>query len=120
MSVSLLFECQIPLVEALFSPQGLPNSLIDDRSRDEVVVPQISEIGVQPVNSAVRLPPIAITVGLGVEHDCVRFDTIPPFCPSSVLNQVDPAVSLWNLLVLVAVPLRYCEVGATLRSAREG
>lgn len=118
MSVLWLLQHEIALVEVLFDPQGRSDGLIDDRPRDEVIVVEIRERGVQTVDSAVRLPPIAVRVRLRVEANRVRIDAVPALCASAVLNQVQPALSCWNLLVFVAIPLRYRETSTNVRGRR--
>ena len=96
---------QALLVEASLRPQGPADGHVNDRLRHKVVVIQVCEGRIKPVDPSVSLVPVTVRVRLRVENHRIRGDTVPTFCASPVLNQVQPALSGWNFFVFVPVPL---------------
>lgn len=104
------------LVERFLVLQCLPDRPIDPTVRPNIVVIQVSEGRIQPINPAVGLVPVFVRVRQRVEHDRVCGDTVPSFSTRRILDQVYPPLRIRNRFVFVAVPLRNL---GTLRPTRE-
>src|SRR5690606_38470171 len=78
---------------------------------------QICEGCVHSVDSSLRLLEYLVRVLKAVEHDRIRLDAIPSLSTSRVLNEVDPTISLGDLLMLLPVPLSHGDVERTAQSS---
>lgn len=70
-----------------------------------MIVVQVMVRCCEAVNSSSSLRGHLIRILLRVEYNSVSRDAIPPLTAGGILNQVDPFVSGWNLLMLMTVPL---------------
>lgn len=104
----LRVEAVLGLVEALFGSQSLPNCVVYPRLGLQDVVVEVRKASVEPVDASVSLMPVLVRVREGVEHYRVRSDAVPPLSARLVLHEVDPAISLRDRFVFVAVPLSDC------------
>lgn len=93
------------LVEVSLLPKSLQNYLIDQRLRRQNVVVQVFERRVHSVDSSLRLVEVSERVREGVEAHGVRRRAVPSLSARPILHQVDPPISVRNVLVLVPIPL---------------
>src|SRR3954468_8954422 len=96
----------LSLIKRFLSTQRTLNSSVNPRVSSQSVVPQILERRIQPIDSTVRLFRVLPRVVLRIHHHSVSRDAVPGLSPSRVLDEIYPAVSRRESLVLVAVPLR--------------
>lgn len=94
----------------------LPNRPVNHGVRLQDIVVQIRERRVEPIDTTMGLMPLLVGICEGEEDHSVSLDAVPPLGTSLVVYKIYPAVSLWNRLVLVAVPLRDRE--GTIRRGR--
>src|ERR1044072_6041245 len=92
-------------LEALLGLQRPPNCPIDRCLRPQRVVVQILERGVQTVGPTMGLLPKFVRICQAPEARSVGFDAVPAFRPCHILDSVEPRTSLWDLFMLVPVPL---------------
>ena len=67
------------LVERLFLFECFTNCEIDAGARFEVIVVEVDEFSVEPINSSCSLSHNFIAVVLAVKYNCVTSYTIPTF-----------------------------------------
>ena len=88
----------------LFSDR-LPDRQVDSCPAVQMVVVEISERCVQPVNATCRLCHALVGVVQTVEDHRVRLRAVPSFSACRVLNQIDPSITLGYRLMPKPIPL---------------
>ena len=74
------------LIEVLLPCQGFRDGLVNQGVCHQRVVVQVLEGRIEPVDSSVCLVEHLVRVGLRVENNRIRLDTVPALRPSCVLN----------------------------------
>ena len=92
-------------IEGLLALQRPHDGLVDDRIGQKYVVVKLRERRVESINPSESLIPVLVRIRQAIENHGVGLDAVPSFSTSLVLDQVYPAISLRNLLVLVTIPL---------------
>ena len=92
-------------IKTLLFLESLADRKIDSAPAFQMVVIEIRERCVQPVDPSRSLDHHLIAIILGIKKNRICFDTIPSFRSSAVIHQIHPLFTFRDLLMLVAVPL---------------